>query len=126
MSEKLTHHEKSKEFIQPRPIFEIPYFGQFFKKRGRYDGKLFYSTDKVTYTFVSDNKEVISLHFDKVRKTIFYKGHNLSNFSDLTEEQVKHLALFREVISHDEKANSFLRSFDTTYHAHLKNRKQSK
>ncbi|MBI2340711.1 MAG: hypothetical protein HYU99_10185 [Deltaproteobacteria bacterium] len=76
-----------------------------FKPHGVYDGKMFYTHDKVTYTFV-DNKEVVSLHFDKKRQAIFYRGHNIANLN-LTDDQKRHLDRFAEELDKDPQTKSF-------------------
>lgn len=86
-----------------------PGFGQLFKKHGALDGKMFHAQNKVTYTFVAD-EEVISLHFDKARKTIFYKGHNIANL-ELTEAQLAHLQQFQSELAKKDETTHFARSY---------------
>lgn len=48
------------------------------------DGRLFYSKDRATFTFL-DKDEVVSLHLDARKANLFYKGHRLVGAEDLTE-----------------------------------------
>lgn len=89
----------------PRPYVEIPNIDKLFEPHGVYDGKMFHTTDKVTYTFV-DNKEVVSLHFDKRRQAIFYRGHNIANLS-LTDDQKNHLERFARELQKDSHTRTF-------------------
>lgn len=86
-----------------------PNYDHLFKKHGVLDGKMFYTSDKVTYTFV-DNDEVISLHFDINRKTIFYKGHNISNV-ELTPLQCQHLIQFKNELEKHGETGSFVLAY---------------
>lgn len=101
--------EKLTPQITPRPYVEPTGLGKLFKRNGVYDGRLFHSMDKVTYTFV-DNQEVISLHFDKSKKAIFYKGHNISNVS-LNPDQWRHLEIFQATLVEDPKAKDFVEPY---------------
>lgn len=85
--------------IPPRPYVQVPNIEKIFEPHGIYDGKMFYTSDRVTYTFV-DKKEVVSLHFDKNRQAIFYRGHNIINLS-LTDEQKNHLGRFAKEMEKD-------------------------
>lgn len=106
------------EEIEVRPLFSArPVYGKLFKKDGVLDGKMFHAAEKVTYTFVSNN-EVISLHFDRLKQTIFYKGHNINNIS-LTPTQRSHLDLFKKELSKKGETHSFLRPYTEAFEKFL-------
>lgn len=113
---------EGKQKAAPKPYVEHPKFGTFFKKRGAYDGKMFHAKDKVTYTFVA-NEEVVSLHFDRSRQTIFYKGHNISNI-DLKPEQVEYLEQFREALEEDPETSNMVHAYNEVLHTYLKEHPQ--
>ncbi|MBX7148651.1 hypothetical protein K1X76_06155 [bacterium] len=105
MKESLDNLTES-EFVFHTPV-EKPAVGQYFKKNGHFDGRLFHSMDKVTYTFISQAKEVISLHFDKTRNAIFYKGHNVAN-TPINAEQWDHLEKFKSAIASSNETKKFI------------------
>ena len=81
-----------------------------------YDGKIFYGADRVTYTFVYDD-EVVVLHFDVNRKTLFFKGHRVESLS--IHPQIKEFLLsFKERLVENEQTKEFLESFEMAV-AHL-------
>lgn len=53
--------------------------------KGFHEAKLFHSKDRATLTFYA-GLEVASIHFDRGRGEIFYKGHNVKNMT-LTQDQ---------------------------------------
>lgn len=87
-----------------------PNINQFYEERGDYDGRIFYSDSKVTYTFLN-NHEVISLHYDQNRGEIFFNGHSLSNHT-LNIEEIGFLDKFRFALSRDEKTQVLIKNFD--------------
>lgn len=113
---------EEKQIAPPKPYVEQPKFGTFFKKHGVYDGKMFHTKDKVTYTFVA-NEEVVSLHFDRSRQTIFYKGHSIFNI-ELKPEQVGYLEQFREVLEEDPETNNMVHAYNKVLHAYLREHPQ--
>lgn len=96
-----------------KPYVQPPTFDRIFKKHGMYDGKLFTAPNRVTYTFVAE-KEVVSIHFDLLRKTIFYKGHNVANILPLDSAQLQHVGQFRHALEKDPAGHPFIQGFDTT------------
>lgn len=68
--------------------------------------------DRVTYTFIMQD-EVASIHFDRKRKEIFFRGHNITNFS-LSGEQVRALNELKDVLAADEKGRSLLSDYEAT------------
>ena len=57
--------------------------------------------ERVTYTFAA-GKEVGSIHFDRGRGEIFFKGHNVRNL-DLEEWQHQEMEKLRQILAQDEK-----------------------
>jgi hypothetical protein len=64
------------------------------------EGKLFSSPERVTLTFFMGD-QVASIHFDLVRREIFFKGHNVKNMT-LTQEQWVALRNFSQLIRHED------------------------
>ncbi len=60
------------------------------------EANLFLMKDRATLTFYVD-QEVHSIHYDKNRDEIFYKGHNIKNIL-LTDEQWLYLQQFSTVL----------------------------
>lgn len=89
--------QRSRAGLAPKPYVDNPTLGTLFHKKGVYDGKLFHAGDKITYTFI-DEREVISIHFDKRRGCIYYNGHSLTNL-ELTPQKISHLEQLREALS---------------------------
>lgn len=113
MKEKV---EESHIQNRPAPGFTPPVLENAFKKDGLYDGKLFHSEDKVTYTFLTD-QEVVSLHFDLKSEAIFYKGHKIENL-ELDPEQRKHLQQFAKVLEKPETA-AFTKAYQGAFERYL-------
>lgn len=76
------------------------------------DGMLASYADRVTYTFVL-NDEVASIHFDRLRGEIFFKGHNIRNI-DLTNSQREALYYMKEVMAADDRARLLLSDYEAT------------
>jgi hypothetical protein len=76
------------------------------------DSMLAVSKDCLTYTFILD-REVASIHFDRIRGEIFFKGHNLKNM-DLTPSQMEALKGLKVVLAQDERARPFLSDYGAT------------
>ena len=76
------------------------------------DSMLAVYRDRFTYTFIM-NKEVSSIHFDRNRKEIFLKGHNILNMA-LTTEQVKALKAMSEILSNDEQGKLLFNEYLAT------------
>ena len=68
--------------------------------------------DRVTYTFIMDN-EVASIHFDRLRREVFFKGHNLANM-EITDAQRASLMHMGEVLASDEKAKKLVSDYEAT------------
>jgi hypothetical protein len=81
-----------------------------------YDGKIFYGADRVTYTFVDDD-EVVVLHFDVSRQTLFFKGHRVESLA-IHSQMKEFLSSFKERLLENEQTKEFLESFEMAV-AHL-------
>lgn len=118
MQDKQILENTKEDEVQVRPYFARPNYGKFFEKNGVFDGKLFHARDKVTYTFVF-NKEVISLHFDQNKKTIFYKGHNIANL-ELSPIQISHLEQFGKELIKKNDTKKFASSYAEILESYLR------
>lgn len=74
------------------------------------ESKLISFGDRITYTFIWA-KEVHSIHFDKKREEVFYRGHNIKNL-ELTPEQMQLLIHFKDILSRDQRSRSFMVPYD--------------
>lgn len=89
---------------------KIPTLDAIFEKNGDYDGRLFMSRDKVTYTYCTE-AEVMVLHFDKSKGELFFKGHHINSLVN-DEAMAENVAIFRKALLKEKKAASFLEAFD--------------
>lgn len=65
--------------------------------------------ERITYTFAY-GKEVGSIHFDRGRGEIFYKGHNIRNM-DIEEWQMQMMEQLRKILNGDENGKEFASSY---------------
>lgn len=65
--------------------------------------------ERVTYTFVH-GREVGSIHFDRMRGEVFYKGHNIRHM-ELEEVQMQMLEKLRSVLLTDQRTKRFAESY---------------
>lgn len=76
------------------------------------DSMLAVYRDRATYTFIM-NKEVASIHFDRGKREIFFKGHNILNMA-LSQEQIKALKEFQGVLAEDEQGKMLFNDYVAT------------
>lgn len=76
------------------------------------DSMLAVFKDRATYTFILED-EVASIHFDRTRGEIFFKGHNIRHLT-LSEGQINALNHMKEVLLTDAKAKRLLNSYSAT------------
>ena len=76
------------------------------------DSMLAVYRDRLTYTFILD-KEVASIHFDKNRREIYFKGHNVQNM-ELAPQQIKALRNLQGIISEDEQGKLLFNDYVAT------------
>ena len=77
------------------------------------DGQIVFLGDRLTFTF-AHGTEVGSIHFDKARGEIFYKGHNIRNI-DPEPWQWQVMEELRKRLSSDGAGNDQLKLFAETY-----------
>lgn len=68
-------------------------------------GQLISFGERVTFTF-THGREVGSIHFDRERGEIFYKGHNIRNM-ELEEWQMQVLEGLRGILAQNPKTRNF-------------------
>lgn len=112
------------EHPRPREMFELWKHIQATRARkvgekgaAAVDSMLAVYKDCLTYTFILD-REVASIHFDRLRGEIFFKGHNLKNM-ELTDMQVQALNELKTVLAHDNRARQFLSDYKATLGRYL-------
>lgn len=76
------------------------------------DSMLAVYRDRLTYTFIM-NKEVASIHFDREKKEIFFRGHNILNIA-LSPEQIKALKDLQGVLAEDEQGKLLFNDYVAT------------
>ena len=70
------------------------------------------SNDRFTYTLIFNN-DVISIHYDRLRSEIFFKGHNL-RYLRINDDTKKALIDVMSVLYEDEEGRSFARGYKAT------------
>ncbi|OGQ45596.1 MAG: hypothetical protein A3H42_03410 [Deltaproteobacteria bacterium RIFCSPLOWO2_02_FULL_46_8] len=70
--------------------------------------------DRFTYTFILEN-EVASIHYDKKRNEIFFKGHNIKNF-ELNPAQIQALVGLKTILTQDKRAKGLVSDYEATLH----------
>ncbi len=68
--------------------------------------------DRFTYTFIL-NDEVASVHFDRLKCEIFFKGHNINNLK-LLPAQIQALKEVKNVLANEEKGKPFFSDYEAT------------
>lgn len=76
------------------------------------DGMLAVYKDRLTYTFIM-GQEVASIHFDRIKKEIYFRGHNILHDS-LNAEKIKALEGLKEVLRSEERAKPYLGDYEAT------------
>lgn len=85
------------------------------------DSMLAVYKDNLTYTFILD-REVSSIHFDRMRGEIFFRGHNIKNI-ELTQRQIQALEDLKAILSQDERGTPFLSDYVATLDRYLADKK---
>lgn len=85
------------------------------------DSMLAVYKDCLTYTFILE-REVASIHFDRLRGEIFFRGHNLRNM-ELSETQIQALNDLKTVLAEDNRARPFLSDYNATLGRYLADKK---
>ena len=81
------------------------------RRNGHYDGKIFYSVDKVTYTFVHEG-DVIALHFDLEKAVLFFKGHKILSL-DAHPNLRAFLSRFKQCLTDNPKTAKFVKPYES-------------
>ena len=68
--------------------------------------------ERLTYTFIME-REVASIHFDRAKKEIFFKGHNINNLQ-LTQPQLAALEGLKTLLMQDNRGKPFLLDYQAT------------
>lgn len=76
------------------------------------DSMLAVYDDRVTYTFIIED-EVASIHYDRKRGEIFFRGHNIRHL-DLTPAQIEALFHMEEVLRDDPGAAGLFSDYSAT------------
>lgn len=117
MKEKREHIE-SIPTGQPRPRSAIDLWraaGAGPKSKGGVsapDSMLAVAHDRATYTLIVDG-EVSSIHFDRKRGEIFFRGHNIQHIT-LTEPQLAALRDMKKVLAGHGKGHALLSDYCAT------------
>jgi hypothetical protein len=82
------------------------------KERVATDSILAVFKDRFTYTFIL-NDEVSSIHFDRNRGEIFFKGHNI-NYMELSVPQRTALVSMEEILEADDQGKKLSASYAAT------------
>ena len=90
--------------------FTAPNLEKFFEKDGYYDGKIFCSPSRATYTFICDD-EVIVLHLDLDKKALFLKGHKITSRKDHPQLS-EFLTRFKKCLQGNPQTKEFVRSYE--------------
>ena len=85
------------------------------------DSMLAVYKNRLTYTFIMDN-EVASIHYDRSKGEIFYKGHNVKNIA-LKESQRKALLSLKMLLEEDEEGREFIEDYGATLERSLADNK---
>jgi hypothetical protein len=117
MRDKLNQSEEREGEVRKGGPIEPTGVSEVFRPKGVYDGKILHSGTKVTYTFL-DDAEVISLHFDKTRRAIYYQGHRIDNLK-LTEKHIQHVENFRRALEKNPETEGFTSTFTKVWHDYL-------
>ena len=73
-------------------------------------GKLFFDSEQATYTFLFEN-EVICLHYDQRRQSIFLNGRRVNSLLD-DANMPEFLAGLKKALLEHKVDSAFLRAFD--------------
>ena len=76
------------------------------------DSQLISFGERFTFTF-AQGREVGSIHFDRGRGEIFYKGHNVRNM-DLEDWQMQVLEGLRMILTQDKQGKAFAADYART------------
>lgn len=81
-------------------------------KKGAPDSVIAIYKNRLTYTFIMEN-EVASIHYDRSRGEIFFRGHNIAHM-ELGSRERKALIALIGVLEEDEQGREFKDSYSAT------------
>ena len=81
-------------------------------KKGAPDSVIAIYKDRLTYTFIMED-EVASIHFDRSRGEIFFRGHNIARMNLKSDERKALIALIG-VLEEDEQGHEFKEAYSAT------------
>lgn len=120
---RLKEMEPEQKQHRPRHVFELWEHVGVAKakkvKKGQraVDSMLAVYRERITYTFILD-REVASIHFDRLRGEIFFKGHNIKNM-ELTNSQLQALKDLTGVLAAEKEGRPFLSDYEATLGRYL-------
>jgi hypothetical protein len=82
------------------------------KRQKAVDAMLAVYSGRLTYTFIAGH-EVASIHFDKNRGEIFYKGHNIRHMP-MGDDVRGYLWELAEILAHDEEGMAYSGDYSAT------------
>ncbi len=82
------------------------------KRQKTVDAMLAVYSGRVTYTFIAGH-EVASIHFDRTRGEVFYKGHNVRTMP-LGDEVRGYLWELAEILAHDAEGMEYSPDYSAT------------
>lgn len=77
-----------------------------------HDSMLAVYKDRLTYTFILE-REVASIHYDRAKEEIFFKGHNIKNMK-LNGAQIGALQGIKAILTQDGRAKELLPGYEAT------------
>src|SRR3989339_1657814 len=78
--------------------------GKPHKRMGYYDGKIFFASDRATYTFVHEDAVVI-LHLDVARSSLYLNGHKITSMNE-QDELPEFLERFKKCLASNPQTQS--------------------
>jgi len=81
-------------------------------ERAPFDSMMAVFQDRVTYTFILGD-EVASIHFDRRRGEIFFKGHNINNI-ELTPAHREALMHMGQMLTSEARTKPFSADYEAT------------
>lgn len=113
MDEKFNFSRESGKISEKKRVEATPEINRKTKPLGLEkfrEARLFATPDRATLTFYQGS-QVASIHFDKKRQEIFFRGHNVKNMT-LTEEQWMALRQFTQYLRDHEAEPAMIQSYE--------------
>lgn len=97
-SKELLTQLQNAEESTPSSAFEEANLEQIIQEKGYEQGRLFLAKDRATYTLIYHD-QVLSLHFDVDKKSLFLNGHKLNSLDDHPDLDKLLLIFNKELVS---------------------------